>query len=286
MYPTDWPQRLTTLIFVVCLAYIPYTLAAQAPALALAKTYNENIELDQYWVSEKLDGIRAYWDGKQLISRQGHIIHAPTWFTALLPTQTLDGELWSGRGQFERTTSIVRKHKPIDKGWRDIRYMVFDLPASKQVFTQRLQQLRQLLNNPESPAQLIPQIKITDQATLDAELQRIVLAGGEGLMLHHGEALYRAGRSNDLIKLKPYYDAEATVIGYRAGKGKYRGQMGSLQVETAAGIQFYIGSGFSDQQRKAPPPLGTIISYRYYGLTHNGIPRHSSFIRQRFDHDL
>ncbi len=260
--------------------------AAEKPPLSLAESYQPGIDLSQYWVSEKLDGVRAYWNGKALISRQGNIINAPQWFTAALPTESLDGELWVGRGHFEQTVATISKHKPIDSEWRQLRYMVFDLPSDKQIFDLRLQRLQQLIPKESSIIKLIPQWKIDQHSQLQHKLALTVQQGGEGLMLHRGDAHYHSGRNRDILKFKPYYDAEATVIAYKKGQGKHQGRMGSLLVESAEGTRFYIGTGFSDKQRENPPAIGTLISFRYYGLTQKGIPRHASFIRVRPDTNL
>src|SRR4030095_7170834 len=80
-----------------------------APPLLLAHPWESHVDLTGWWMSEKLDGVRAYWDGKHFISRLGHRFHAPAWFTAGLPETPLDGELWGGRKNFQRTISIVRR---------------------------------------------------------------------------------------------------------------------------------------------------------------------------------
>ena len=255
---------------------------APKPALMLANPYREDIDLRQYWVSEKLDGVRAYWNGRALISRGGHPYAAPPWFTAGFPATPLDGELWSGRGQFDSLSGAVRRDSPDPEQWRRIRYRVFDLPAAEGRFEQRLGALRTLLRGLESPyIALLEQDKIADKAALMQRLERIVAEGGEGLMLHLGSAPYRGVRSDDLLKLKRYDDAEARVIAHLPGSGKYRGALGALLVEMPSGLRFKIGSGFSDAQRRDPPPLGSTISYRYTGLSERGVPRFASFLRLR-----
>ena len=244
-----------------------------------ASVYHGEIELQQYWVSEKLDGIRARWNGSQLVTRTGHVINAPAWFVNGFPAQTLDGELWLARNSFEQTVSIVMRDIP-GEDWQKIQYRVFDLPAGTGTFTQRLSDLQRLVSKADSPyLQLIPQFKLTDQPELMAKLDELVAQGAEGLMLHHQDALYQDGRSSNLLKLKKYQDAEATVIDQLVGKGKYHNMLGSLLVELDNGIQFKIGSGFSDAQRLKPPPIGSIITFKYYGLTAKGIPRFASFLR-------
>ncbi len=257
---------------------------AEPPFLQLANVYDDNVNLKDYWVSEKLDGVRAYWNGKQLISRQGNRIQAPQWFIQNFPHEALDGELWMGHNQFELVSGIVRQQKPNNSQWRLIRYMVFDMPKNPAVYTARFAALQKLIASINSPyLQCIPQIKIENHQRLMEQLNIIVKQGGEGLMLHRGESHYQALRNNDLLKVKAFADAEATVIAHIGGKGKYKGMLGALLVENTDKLRFKIGSGFSDAQRKNPPGIGSIISYKYFGKTKTNLPRFVSFIRVRHD---
>ena len=255
---------------------------ADAPALLLAKVYNDQTDLSDYWVSEKLDGVRAYWDGEHLISRQGNRFAAPVWFTAGFPDEPLDGELWMGHGTFDVLSGTVRQQTPNDDQWRMVRYMVFDMPVPDLTFDERLARLAKLIAAQAIPhLQLVEQYKVTDRAALMQDLERVVAQGGEGLMLHRDASLYRAARSDDLLKLKTYEDAEAVVIAHLPGKGKYEGMMGSLLVEMPDRRRFKIGTGFSDAQRADPPPIGSTITYKYFGKTNSELPRFASFLRVR-----
>ncbi|POP54393.1 DNA ligase [Zhongshania marina] len=273
----------STLQLALLLVFLSSSAQAETqPKLMLANTYHSNIELKDYWVSEKFDGVRAYWDGKTLLSRQGNVYHAPPWFTAQFPATPLDGELWLGRQRFDELSGAVRKDTPDESEWREIRFMVFDLPRAEGSFDQRLNKLKNIISQNQSPyLVLVAQQKFGDEKTLMAHLVALVAEGAEGLILHLGSAPYRSQRSDDLLKLKLYQDAEATVIGHIGGKGKYKGMLGSLLVETGDGIKFKIGSGFSDAQRQSPPAIGTTITYKYYGLTGSGTPRFASFLRIR-----
>lgn len=263
-------------------APLPTTYAAPPP-LALANDYDDaDVDLSGYWISEKYDGVRAYWDGKQLLTRAGNVIHTPAWFTARWPAEPLDGELWAGRGRFESVTATVRDLDPNDEAWQSIRFMVFDLPAHPGSFDARLPQLGQLLARAAIDwLKAAPHARATDAAQLHRRLQEITSAGGEGLMLHRGDSLYRAERSDDLLKLKLYQDAEARVIAHLPGKGKYTGMMGALLVQDAHGIQFRIGTGFTDEARRHPPPIGSWVTYSYHNVTGRGIPRFARFLRVR-----
>ncbi len=252
------------------------------PRLMLATVYEAGIEVSDYWISEKLDGVRGHWNGEALITRGGHPINPPPWFTAGWPEMPMDGELWIGRGRFAEVSGIVRTGIPDDEEWRKVRFMVFDLPAHDGPFEARVLSMRSLLDEAGIPwLRPIMQFRLDDAAELDARLDEIVAAGGEGVMLHHRDGPHRAGRSDDLLKYKRHEDAEARVVGYTGGEGKYEGMLGALIVQRPDGLRFRIGTGFTDAERADPPPIGSWISYRYNGLTVNGVPRFARFLRIR-----
>jgi len=255
----------------------------QTPQLLLANVWDSSIDPTGWWMSEKYDGLRGYWDGHKLWTRQGNLIHAPDYFLTELPRDiALDGELWIGYGKFEETVSIVRSQAPDDR-WKQVRFMVFDAPRTKGTFEERMQFLRATLPEESCYIRVVAQKRCQGTAQLLAERDRIVRLGGEGLMLRQPQSLYEAGRSPSLLKVKPYDDAEATVIAHEPGKGKYVGKLGALRVRTDDGREFSIGSGFTDAERESPPPLGTVVTYRFEGLTANGLPRFPSYFRVRRD---
>jgi DNA ligase-1 len=254
------------------------------PAMLLAETYAAGIDVSQYWVSEKYDGVRAQWDGKTLRFRSGGSVPAPAWFTAKFPPVPLDGELWIARNAFDTLSGTVRKLEPVDAEWRQVRYLIFELPGAEGDFSTRIRQMQSLVTEVGVPwLQLVEQTRMPDRAALMKRLDTVVRAGGEGLMLHRADALYLTGRSDALLKLKPWQDAEAVVVGYAPGKGKYQGMTGALEMEMPDGKRFRIGSGISDALRRQPPPIGTRITYRYQHLTKSGVPRHPRYLRVRED---
>ncbi|CAH0535668.1 DNA ligase [Vibrio stylophorae] len=255
---------------------------AQPPQLMLASDYRASIEANQYYASEKYDGIRAFWNGQSLITRSGKTLNPPAWFVLGFPEMPLDGELWMGRGQFQRLTQTVLDQEPNDAEWGQVRYMVFDLPMEPSNFAMRQALLRQVIDG-SSATYLAPahQKLIQDDAELEAFYQATIAQGGEGIMLHHINSLYINGRSAMLQKRKPFADSEATVIGYTQGKGKFKGMLGALIVQMPSGQVFKIGSGFSVDERQSPPPIGSTVTYRYNGHTDGGLPRFARFIRLR-----
>ncbi len=262
----------------------PQAWAADAPALLLANVYRPGMRLADYWVSEKYDGVRGYWDGHTLRTRGGETVAAPAWFTAGWPETPMDGELWAGRGRFSHAQSTVRQQQPDDAAWREMRFMVFDLPAHGGTFDQRLPALNQLVESLDQPwVQAVPQQRVASDAALQKLLLRTVRAGGEGLMLHRGASMYRAGRSDDLIKVKTHEDAEAKVVAHLPGQGRHAGRLGALVVEMPSGQRFRLGAGLTDAERDHPPPVGSWVTYRFRGTHDSGVPRFASFVRVRDD---
>lgn len=256
--------------------------SAGEPPLLLAETYRGNVDVARYLVSEKYDGVRAYWDGRQLWSRGGNAINAPAWFVAALPPRKLDGELWLGRGRFEEMSGIARREQPDDAAWKEVSFMLFELPGAEGTFAQRAQRLQDIAAQAGVPwLKAAGQFRLADRKALRRRLDEVVRAGGEGLMLHLADAPYVSGRSEVLLKVKAWYDAEAKVIAHVPGRGRLRGLMGALRVRAPDGREFSLGSGFTDAQRRAPPPVGATVTYRYRHLTENGLPRHASFWRVR-----
>jgi DNA ligase 1 len=259
-------------------------LAKEPPPILLAQVLAAGVDPSRYLVSEKFDGVRAIWDGAELRFRSGRTVAAPKWFTDRLPAHKLDGELWLARGQFEVLSGMVRKVEPQDDDWRQIKYLIFELPEAAGTFETRAARIREIVSAAQWPQLIaVEQTRGTTRAALRDQLDRIVKSGGEGLMLHLADAPYITGRSDVLLKLKPLDDTEAKVIEHVPGKGKYAGMMGALRVETPAGRRFLIGTGFSDAVRKDPPPIGATITYTHRGWTKSGLPRFASYLRIRVD---
>ena len=258
--------------------------AETPPKVQLANVYDQaNVsDISNYLVSEKYDGVRAIWTGKALLTRQGNPISAPEWFTAPLPAVWLDGELWTQRQDFDALSGIVRTQTPDDKLWREVSYMVFDMPDADLPFEQRYNNYSRLVEQINADhIQAVNQQRFDSNHALSEHLQALVEKGAEGLMLHLATATHRASRSDALLKLKPYFDDEAKVIAHLPGQGKYTGMLGALRVKNQQGIEFSIGTGFTDVERANPPPIGSIITYKYHGFTKNGVPRFASFLRIR-----
>jgi len=248
----------------------------------LATPWTQGADPAGYWVSEKLDGVRALWDGQLLRFRSGRPMAAPQWFTASLPPHTLDGELWLGRGAFDRLSATVRRDTPVEAQWREVKYQVFDLPGDGGTFSERLLKMKAVLAlRPVPFVQALTQFRVANASVLAQQLKQVVHSGGEGLMLHHGDALWQAGRSASLHKLKVAEDEDARVVGHVPGKGRLSGRLGALLVELPQGQRFALGAGLSDTLREKPPEVGAWVTYRYRGRTPSGLPRFASFLRER-----
>ena len=255
-----------------------------APPLLLAHRY-ENQDPTGWWLSEKLDGVRAYWDGKQFLSRLGNAFLAPEWFIEGLPEFPLDGELFAGRGRFQHTVSVARR---MDRGngWRSLSFVIFDAPGLEHGFEDRIRHLEEhFAKRPWPQAQVLEHRVCKGVDDLHEELARVEALGGEGVMLRKPGSRYVAGRSDTLLKVKSFLDSEARVVGHQAGTGKHQGRLGALLVELPNGTRFKVGTGMSDAERKQPPAVGEIITVRYQELTDAGVPRFPSFIGVREDVD-
>lgn len=282
------PVRRRFLRAALCCAALPLAVFAappeDAPALLLAERHDGKADVARYWASEKLDGVRAHWDGARLRFRSGRPVPAPAWFVAALPARPLDGELWLGRGSFARLSGLVRRAEPDDAEWRQVRYMIFELPDAPGDFTARAAAIRALVADAGLPwLQAVEQFRLADAKALRRKLDEVVRGGGEGLMLHRADAPYATGRSADLLKVTPWLDAEARVVAHLPGKGKHVGRLGALRVEMPDGRRFSLGTGFSDTERRAPPPIGALVTYRYRELTASGLPRFPRYLRVRED---
>lgn len=258
----------------------PLPAAAAAPALQLAREWPADADPAGHLVSEKLDGVRAWWDGRTLRFRSGTPIVVPATFIARLPVERLDGELWLGRGRFDELSGLARRAQPDDARWRDVRYQVFELPDAGGTFAQRAAALQALCQRHGFAAlQALPQHPVADRADLQRRLDAVVAAGGEGLVLHRADAPVATGRGPWLWKHKPLHDAEALVLAHLPGQGRLTGQVGALQVRTDSGVVFAIGTGLRDADRAHPPAVGQRITYRHRGFTPAGVPRFASYWR-------
>ncbi len=250
--------------------------------MMLAHSYTPDIDPTGWLMSEKMDGIRAYWDGVELKSRLGNKIYAPKWFTDELPKDLhLDGELWGGRNNFQRTISIVRSQSK-DAEWRFVSYWVFDAPNAPGGFAERLDTAGASICMSDN-AFMVPHAVCEGQEHLMERLSALVSSGAEGIMLRKPDSPYENKRSHFLLKCKQMHDAEGVVIGHKTGAGKHSKRLGALLVRTEDGHEFGVGTGLSDAERENPPSIGTVITYRYQELTKDGIPRFPVFIRIRED---
>lgn len=253
----------------------------------LAKTFawNCGVVTKNFLVSEKLDGMRAIWNGEALVSRAGNPIHAPAFFTAGLPSEVaLDGELFMGRGSFSETISVARSGSAGER-WRGLVYVVFDAPTAPGGFEERLATAEAAVHG-ATFARIHPHAECEGEEELKAELAKVEALGGEGLMLRRkGSAYAKSVRSGDLLKVKSFKDDEAIVTGHQVGKGRHKGRCGALECRSRSGKSFKVGTGLTDAERAAPPALGSVITFRYFEISKAGVPRFPSFQRIRPDVD-
>ena len=248
----------------------------------LAKSFNaEKHNCKKFLMSEKLDGIRSIWNGKELFTRNGKKLNPTDDFINKLPKNVwLDGELISPNG-FQKTCSIVKTLKFQNPSWSEIKFYIFDVPKLNEPFEKRIEFYNQFKNDIIIPVLQIPCDNIKH---LNSFLEKITNKGGEGVMLRLQNSFYENKRSSTLLKVKKFFDREAIVLSYIDGKGKHKGKMGAIKVKClTTNTEFKVGSGFKDRERENPPKIGSIITYKYQELTKGGKPRFPVFLRCRND---
>ena len=263
--------------------------------LRLSEYKEQNVS--DWLASEKLDGVRAYWDGENLLSRQGKKLNAPLSFTKNFPKFALDGELYAKELKFEEIQASVMGKLPDEKAWSRLKFHIFDVPEASGGLLTRLEILAKFLKNePNQNLIIIKQIKMRDNAQFLKFAENIIAKGGEGAVVREPNAPYERKRSKNALKFKKFKDAECEVIAVNKGSGKYANLAGSLTCkalggkddkekasEPKEGTIFKIGSGLSDKNRQEPPKIGSIITYKFQNLTSNGKPRFPIFLRVRED---
>lgn len=265
---------------IILFCFFSIGLFAEKPNLLLLKSYNSDVNVTNWLMSEKLDGVRGYWDGKKLISRNGKEFAVPKWFTKDFPPFEIDGELWTKREDFEKVISIVNTQTPHD-GWKDISYQIFEVPNQEGGLLERLSVLEKwLVKNPNEFIKVLSQKVCRGSEHLKQVLDEVESTGAEGLVVRDPNALYVGKRSSSSLKVKSSFDDECVVTGYTKGHGKFEGLVGALVCEWQ-GRSLKIGSGLSDEDRKNPPVLDANITFKYNGLTRYGNPKFPVFLRVR-----
>lgn len=260
--------------------FLPFFLFANKPNLLLLKTYNDDINVSGWLMSEKLDGVRAYWDGKKLVSRGGNVFKTPAWFTKDFPPFEIDGELWSKRDNFDNISGIVRRQTP-HSAWGELTYNIFEVPHQKGGLQKRLKVLEiYLKNNPNKYIKILEQISCIDKNHLAAFLKEIEAKGGEGVVIRDANTSYINKRSSKALKVKSFNTQECEIVGYNKGKGKYENSVGSLKCKLKNEKIINIGSGLSDELRDNPPKIGVMISFKHQGLTKYKKPRFPVFLKE------
>lgn len=246
----------------------------------LASNYDGSQDINNWYMSEKLDGIRCIFSDGVMRSRNGNKFFPPDYFIEKFPKNiTFDGELFLDRKSFSETVSIVKKHDAHD-GWKKIKYLVFDAPEVKGSFEKRLKFLEKVLSGTDSEYIELHKHEICkDHEILENKMNEVIAIDGEGIILRDPKSMYENRRTKTMLKVKKFHDAEAKVIGTERGTGRLEGLMGAIRVRNEQGIEFKIGSGFNDKERAKPPKIGSVVTYRYFELSKDGVPRFPTFMR-------
>lgn len=265
-------------------------MSTAACTVLLAHKWSEDSGVNPkgYWMSEKLDGVRAYWSGSRFYSRNGNAFPAPSWFTADLPDTPLDGELWAGRGQFSYAVSVAKSRSADPKRWARMTFAVFDAPGLTDEkgrpakYETRQAWLENQLTGKKF-ASMVPTSKCMSKDQMKTALKQVEKSGGEGLMLRKPKSVYEHGRSHTLLKVKSFSDEEGIVTGYEKGKGNNMFVTGALILKTPDGRSVKVGSGLTDAERRKPPKKGSIVTYKYFEVSKSGAPRFPTFVGVRED---
>ena len=269
------------LIFLSFVCQSAWAVEISKPDLFLLKTYDDSKAVTGWLMSEKLDGIRGFWDGQKFLTRSGNKLNPPDWFIKNYPPFALDGELWTRQNDFKNISSIVRTKNP-DKRWKLITHNIFEVPNQQGGLLERLSILDAYLqHNPVAHLKVLKQTPIKNKPQLENFLSAVISQQGEGVVVRNPDSLYATGRLDSALKVKRYFDAECTVIKILPGKGKYLNKMGSVLCQTSAGKQLKIGSGFKDKDRANPPIIGSKITFKYYGFTGKGNYKYPVYLRIR-----
>lgn len=274
MFVKYYKSRTMKLSIIIILSFLIsnlFSLELEKPAIYK----NQNIA--GWYMSEKLDGIRAYWNTKELLTKNGKKIYTPRGFTDNFPAFELDGELWTKRDNFENIQSIVLDKVP-SKNWEQITYNIFEAPNSKGNFQQRLKKVNDwFAKNKNQSVKIINQIICKDKNHLNSFLEEIVILKGEGVIIKNQNLSYINKRSKNSLKVKKFYDMEGVVT-----RITYNNEvMKSLVLKLENGTTFNLGGGFTQQQRKHHPNVGDMITFKYYNFTKYGKPKFASFLRVR-----
>ena len=254
---------------------------ATKPDLFLLKTYDDSKDVIGWVMSEKLDGIRGFWTGKELLTRGGMKLTPPKWFIKNYPPFAIDGELWTKRNDFENISSIIRS-KNSKQRWKSVSHNIFEVPSQSGGLLKRLSVLKEYLReNPNPYLKILPQTVINAKGQVADFLKEVSADKGEGVVVRNPNTLYQTGRLSSALKVKQYLDAECTVLEILPGKGKYQNMMGSVLCQTDSGKKLKIGSGFKDKDRANPPAIGSKITFKYYGFTKKGSFKYPVYLRVR-----
>lgn len=244
-----------------------------------------------WWMSEKLDGMRAYWTGHEFYTRNGNLIAAPDWFKAVMPQGVaLDGEIYMGRGRFQEVMSVARKATPRDPRWNKVCFMAFDAPEVPGGCEARFRALEGFVDDAcrrwrgkgRCPLVFVEQRRCASRGELDRFHREVEKLRGEGVMLRAPGSRYARSRTSDLLKVKSFIDTEARITGYTAGTGKHKGRLGAYKAKLlSSGVEFKIGTGISDRERDRPLPRGTVVTVRFQEYTNAGVPRFPSLVGAR-----
>lgn len=263
----------------------------EVPEVMLAHKYQEKFHTGPYYVSEKLDGIRAITFKGKLYTRNGLKIHAPQWFLDSIPEGSYDGELWTTRGDFQKLSSIVRKKIPRDSEWKTVSYRIFDDYDSKNTFSatyNRLKKKLPLCGSSNSRVCLEPQTYTESHNEIMQQFRQVRNKNGEGVILRKNTPYKQGVRTENMLKVKEFQEREATIVGFTYyEKGRLKSLVCEWTTHNGRKVQFKVFNGISEGMKhnggKEFFKIGDQVTVQFYEYTKNGLPRFPVFKGVRFN---
>lgn len=272
-----------------------------------AHSFNQQ-SINGWYVSEKLDGMRVRCEGGRLITMLEKELHVPDeWIEQVPNGLILDGELTIPGESRQAMLAVVKDHIPDRAEWRKVRFNVFDI-INREAYRYNYETIAQLRSNVVVPVhqERLPFKQVDAVERLRTFTADIINRGGEGAIVRDPMARYSVGKQHHILKVKPRQDAEARIVGFKSGQGKYFGMIGSICCKLVDKVPIYFDiSGLTDEERKFADEAGTrwaqanpsavvpdsvraeyftrgaIITFKYRGKTRDGVPMEAQYWRPR-----
>lgn len=271
------------------------------PMLAKVLGDNPTFDLSTALIQPKLDGkcILAHKvDGEvALFARSGNSNDTTPHINRQLNSLMQDGDIWHGELYSPDLTleeiMEVTQATQNPKDSSGLNLYLYDFPKISGLteyvpYQNRLRTFKKLHSEDTLPANILltPTISVDSVRQIEEYHRDVTEQGFEGVIIRNPVAPYKAGRSNNLLKMKTWRDAEFLVIAVNEGKGKLQDHAGSFTCVTSDMKHFNVKMegelvALRDYLNHPELAIGRYLTVKYYGLTKYGIPRHPIGVRFR-----